>query len=63
MQKLWGNCDKELITSICECALKRVARFHSYPEKEQEKIGKHKNDLRNIASKVVSNPKKKHIVQ
>ena len=62
-KRLLGNCDKELIKSICECALKVLHGSIPLQQKNKRKLAKHKNDLRNLASKVVSIQKKKQIVQ
>ena len=40
--------------SIPSASVTERARIHSSPAKGQEKIGKIKNDMRNLASKVVS---------
>ena len=62
-KRLLGNCDKELIKSICECALNVLHGSIPLQQKNKRKLAKHKNDLHNLASKVVSIQKKKQIVQ
>ena len=62
-KRLLGNCDKELIKSICECALNVLHGSIPLQQKNKIKLAKHKNDLRNLASKLVSIQKKKQIVQ
>ena len=62
-KSLLGNCDKELIKSICECALNVLHGSIPLQQKNRRKLAKHKNDLRNLVSKVVSIQQKKQIVQ
>ena len=62
-KKLLGNCDKELIKSICECALNMLHGSISLQQKNKRKLAKHKNDLCNMASKVVLFRKKSRSYQ
>ena len=62
-KKLLENCDKEVINSICECALNVLHGSIPVQQKNKRKLAKHKNDLPNLALKVVFIQKKKQIVQ
>ena len=45
-KRLLGDCDKELIKSICECALNVLHGSIPLQQKNKIKLAKHKNDFR-----------------
>ena len=52
-KKRLGNCDNELLGSIWEYALNVLHGFIPLQQKNKSKLAKYKNDLRNIAPRVV----------
>ena len=53
-KQLLGNWDKELINSISELALKVLHGSIPLQQRDKLKFANHKNNLRNLASTVVS---------
>jgi len=62
-KRLIHNCDKELLSCICECSKNLLKGNVPLTLLQKKKLSRHKHKLRELAKKSVAIKKKKKILQ